>query len=56
MAVIAKVSIGQFAPGDTLTGIEEARIAELIDAGFAEDDGIDEKPKLSTKPKPAAKE
>lgn len=40
MAVIAKVSIGQFAPGETITGIDEARIKELIGAGFAEEAGL----------------
>lgn len=49
MAVIAKVSIGQFAPGDTLKGIDKARLDELVDAGYAEDDG--EIAKASPKPK-----
>lgn len=49
MAVIAKVSIGQFAPGDTLKGIDKARLDELVDAGYAEDDG--ETAKSSPKPK-----
>lgn len=52
MAVIAKVSIGQFAPGDTLSGIDDARVKELIEAGHAEDDGADDKPaKTAAKPK-----
>ena len=49
MAIIAKVSIGQFAPGDTLKGIDKARLDELVDAGYAEDDG--ETAKASPKPK-----
>lgn len=56
MAVIAKVSIGQFAPGDTLSGIDDARIKELIEAGHAIDDGTDDKPaKVAAKSKPADK-
>lgn len=56
MAVIAKVSIGQFAPGDTLSGIDDARINELIEAGHAIDDGADGKPhKAAAKSKPADK-
>lgn len=56
MAVIAKVSIGQFAPGDALSGIDDARIAELIEAGHAIDDGADDKPaKTAAKPKASDK-
>lgn len=52
MAIIAKVSIGQFAPGDTLKGIDQARLNELIDAGYAEDDGeVDKSAKAPPKPK-----
>lgn len=53
MAFIAKVSIGQFAPGDTLTGIEAARLDELVKAGYAENDGVSDKP--SPAPKSTAK-
>ena len=49
MAIIAKVSIGPFAPGDTLKGIDKARLDELVDADYAEDDG--ETAKSSPKPK-----
>lgn len=40
MAFIALVSIGQFAPGDAVTGIDEARISELLHSGYLEDIGL----------------
>ena len=36
MKAIAKVSIGNFLPDDELKGLSDERIAELVDAGFAE--------------------
>lgn len=49
MAVIAKVSIGQFAPGDALSGIDDARVNELIEAGHAEDIGLTDDEKAEQK-------
>ena len=36
MKAIAKVSIGSFLPDDELKGLSDERVAELVDAGFAE--------------------
>lgn len=36
MKAIAKVSIGSFLPDDELKGLPDERVAELVDAGFAE--------------------
>ncbi len=49
MAVIAKVSIGQFTPGDELKGLSDERVAELLDAGFAEH--VDSKADVEQAPK-----
>lgn len=56
MAVIAKVSIGQFKPGEELKGVDEARLGELIQLGYAEDDGNTETSKPAAKPKPTTKD
>lgn len=49
MKAIAKVSIGSFLPDDELKGLSDERVAELVDAGFAE--YVDSKADVEQAPK-----